>query len=195
MSKKPYEEGSIADLAVRGFSKILTLSKSSHISDKLSAINMLLWVLTLGIIISFFLGSYLTEMFAFIIIFGISLLFSCISLLFYAPILEVIMNLSQNKIEGLRISIIILFIDLTIVLAGLLFGNDFLIKISLGVLGLQLILILLVSFLVSFTATPEGPVKDKKVKPSQIWDFLGRVAIIVGLISFIIDIVLILIKV
>ena len=192
MNKKPYKEGSIVDLAAEGFSKIKTLAKSSSISDKLSAINMLLWVLILGIIISFFLGGYLENMFVFIIIFAVSLLLSCISLLLYAPFLETILGIieNKNKVAGLRISINILVIDLTIALAGLLFKNDFLIKIAGGILALQIILLLLGSYAV----IPSERTRDNNVNSSQLWKTLGKVSIIITLISFTINIVLILIN-
>jgi len=63
MAKKSYEEGSIADLVARGFSKIQKLSSSSLISEKLSAINMILYLLILGICITFFLSYLSTDMF------------------------------------------------------------------------------------------------------------------------------------
>jgi hypothetical protein len=191
MAKKPYEKGSIADLAVRGFSEIQKLSKSSLVSEKLSAINMLLFLFILGICISFYLSNYSSDMIVFIIIFVLSLILSSISLLLYSPVLGVVVSLSQNKIEGLRISIIILFIDLTLAFAGLLFKSDFLIKVSLGIIGLQFILIVLASFI----TLPKGSIQDKKIEPSQIWGALGRISIISGILSFIIDIILILIKI
>lgn len=191
MAKKPYEEGSILDFAVRGFSKIQKLSKSSLISEKLSAINMLLYLLILGIIISYFLGGYSADMLMLLIFLAFSLLLSCISLLLYAPVLEVVVNISRNKIEGLRVSILILFIDLSIALVGLLFSNELLIKIAGGILGIQLFLIIVFSF-ISLTNVA---IEDKKVKPSKIWDSLGKIAIITGIASFIFDIILILLKI
>jgi len=190
MAKKAYEKGSLADLAVKGFSKIQKLSKSSLISEKLSAINMLLFLSILGIMISFFLSAHSADMFVFLVILAISLIFSSISLLLYGPVLEIIVNLSRDKIEGLRFSIIILFIDLTIVIAGLLFSNEFIIKIAGVILGLQLLFIILVSF-ISIT---KKSIPDRRVEPSKIWDALGKISIITGIISFIIDIILILIN-
>ncbi len=190
MAKKAYEEDSLADLAVKGFSKIQKLSKSSLISEKLSAINMLLFLLILGVIISFFLGAHSADMFVFLFILAISLIFSSISLLLYGPVLEVVVNLSRNKIEGLRFSIVILFIDLTIALAGLLFSDELIIKIAGAVLGLQLLLIIVASFI---SITKES-IPDRKVEPSKIWDSLGKISIITGIASFIIDIILILIN-
>ena len=128
MAKKPYDDGSMADLAARGFSKIQRLAKGDQISDRLSAVNMLIYLFIVGIIINFYLSNYSTDMIVLIIIFPISFLFAAISLLIYGPILVTIVDISQNKIEALRISITILFIDLTIALAGLLFSNDLLIK-------------------------------------------------------------------
>lgn len=191
MSKKPYKEGSIADLAAQGFSKIQKLSKSSLITEKLSAINMILYLLILGIGITFYLSNYSSDIFVLMVIFALSLLFSSISLLIYAPILEVVVNLSKNKVEGLRISITILFIDLTLAIAAFLFRNELLIKTALGLIGLQLI----VSIIGSFISIPNGPIKDKKVESSQIWNSLGKISIIVGIISFIIDIIMILVRI
>ncbi len=191
MPKKSYEEGSIADLASQGFSKIQKLSKSSLITEKLSAINMILYLLILGIGITFYLTNNSSDVLALMIIFALSLLFSSISLLIYGPILEVVVNLSKNKVEGLRISIIILFIDLTLAIAALLYRNELLIKIALGLIGIQLI----ISIIGSFISIPNGPIEDKKIKPSQIWNSLGKISIIVGLISFIIDIIMILLKI
>ncbi len=189
MVKKDYENGSIADLAGKGFSKIKKLSGSSLISEKLSAINMLLFLLILGIIISFFLGSH-SDMLVFLVIFAFSLLFSSISLLGYGPVLEVVVSLSQDKIEGLRFSIVILFIDLTIAIAGLVFSNGLVIMIAGGILGLQLLVIIVASY-VSIT---KKPVPDIRVEPSKIWDVLGKLSKITGIIGFIINIIMIVIK-
>lgn len=189
MVKNPYEKDSLADLANKGFSKIKKLSESSLISEKLSAINMLLFLLILGIIISFFLGSH-SNMLVFLFIFAISLILSSISLLLYGPVLEVVVSLSRDKIEGLRFSIIILFIDLTIAIAGLLFSYELIIMIAGGILGLQLLVIIVGSF-ISIT---KNPIPDVKVEPSKIWDALGKLSKITGIIGFIINIILIIIK-
>ncbi|MCJ7570437.1 MAG: hypothetical protein MUO82_00950 [Candidatus Thermoplasmatota archaeon] len=190
MAKKLYEDGSMADLATRGFSKIQSLAKGNRISDRLSAVNMLVYLFIVGIIIAFYLSNYSTNMIVLIIIFPISLLFAAISILGYGPILVVIVNISKNKIEALRISISILFIDLTLVLAGFLFKNDLLIKISAGIILFQLILILFTNFV----TLSKSPVGDQEIKPSQIWSALGKIANIITITTFIIDIILVIIK-
>jgi len=188
MTKKDNENDiSIIILAKKGFSKITKLSGSSLISEKLSAINMLLFLLILGIIISFFWNSNTKDMLTFLIIFSISLLLSSMSLLLYVPVLEVIVNLSRDKIQGLRFSINILFIDLTIAIAGLLFSNELIIMIAGGILGLQLLFILVMSYI---SITKES-IPDIKVDSSKVWSILDKISITVGIISFIIDIILI----
>lgn len=189
MTKKEYENDSIADLAAKGFSKIKKLSESSLISEKLSAINMLLFLLILGIIISFFFGSR-SNMLVFLVVFALSLLLSSISLLGYGPILEVVVSLSRDKIEGLRFSIVILFIDLTIAIAGFVFLNELIITIAASILGLQLILIIIASY-ISLT---KKPTPDIRVEPSKVWDALGKISKITGVIGFIINIILIIVK-
>ena len=74
-------------------------------------------------------------------------------------------------------------------MAGLVFDNSFLIMLSLGLVGFQLILIPLLGF-ISFS---EQPIEDKEVKPDQTWMVLGRISSIVGIVSFILNIILIII--
>jgi hypothetical protein len=114
---------------------------------------------------------------------------SLIGVLGYGPLISIVSNISGNKIGPLRLGIMMLFISLTFGVAGLTFNNDFLGKLSLGLMGLQIILIPISSLFVSETS-----IVDRETKPLQIWDTLGRISSITGIIGFIIDIVLILKK-
>ena len=186
------QPGSIAHLAMQGFSKIQKLSKSSLITEKLSAINMILYMMILGITLTFYLTDHSMDTMSLVVMFVFSLMLSAISLLLYGPLLEVIVNLSKNKIEGLRISITILFVDLTIAIAAFTFRNEFLMKTALALLGFQLIIQLIVGIIGLIIPFPAATIKDKKVDPSQIWDYLGKLSTIIAIISFMIDISMIL---
>lgn len=187
--KESEKEPSLADLAKKGLDKIVKLSQSQMISEKLQSINILLFVLIATVYLTLFLGGSTMNGFVLAFIGAICFVFSLIGVLGYGPLLSVVVNASTNKIETLRVGITILFISLTIGVAALVFNDKFLGNLSLGLLGLQIVIMLMSSLFV-----PKTSIADREIKPSQIWDTLGKISSITGIIGFIIDIVLILIK-
>src|SRR4030095_11783932 len=105
MPKKPYQEGSILDFSVKAFSMIKKLSESSLISEKLISFNSLLFVLILGLDISFWLNGGKEISFGYIVILAISMLFSLILSLLYLHLLQILSNFSEKKVDSLRISL------------------------------------------------------------------------------------------
>lgn len=159
------------------------------ISEKLQSINILLFVFVATVYLTLFLGGSTMNGFVLAFIGAVCFVFSLIGVLGYSPLLSVVVNASTNKIETLRVGITILFISLTIGVAALVFNNTFLGNLSLDLLGLQLVIMLMSSLFV-----PKTSIVDREIEPSQIWDALGKISSITGIIGFIIDIVLILIK-
>jgi len=183
------KEPSLADLAKKGLERIVNLSKSQMISEKLQSINILLFVLIMTVYLTLFLGGSTMNGLVLAFVGAICFVFSLIGVLGYEPLLSVVVNASTNKIETLRVGITILFISLTIGVAALVFNDKFLGNLSIGLLGLQIVIMLMSSLFI-----PKTSIADREIEPSQIWDALGKISSITGIISFIIEIVLILIK-
>lgn len=181
--KKPYSEGSPAHLADLGLDRIKKLSESRKISDKLIAFNSILFVLILGLDISYWLGGDPKEPISFVVILLLSIIFALIISLGYEPILNVISNLTKDKVESLRIGATILFTDLSIALIGVLFRIELLVNISAIIIIFQLFIILL-GALIDFSKGVK--IEDKNVKPNQLREVLGDLASTITLINFII---------
>jgi len=181
--KKQAEEVNLVDLAKAGLDRIVKLSQSQLISEKLQSLNILWFVFILTAYITHALGGSSTTGLSLLVIIVISFLFSLIASLGYGPILSIVSNVATNKIEGLRIGMMMLFVSLTLGVAALVLGN-----LSLGLIGIQLVIIPLGSFLV-----PRISIIDEEVDPRQVWTALGRISSVIGIINFIIDIVLILV--
>jgi hypothetical protein len=192
-SGKPYEEGSIADFAVRGLKKIVELSGSQKISDKLLSFNTLLFALVLTVNVTYFFTKSTTlESFGFLIILAISFVFSLVTVNGYIYILEIFSNIaSDKKISALRSSITILFIDLAISVIGLAFNSPLIIYTSLGIIALQLFFIPFIGFF----SISKQPIEDREVGPSQLWVTLNKIAITCGIISFIVQIITIILTI
>jgi len=186
--KKESEEVSLADLAKAGLDRIVKLSQSQLISEKLQSLNILWFVFILTAYITHALGGSSTTSLSLLVIIVISFLFALIVSLGYGPILSIVSNVATSKIEGLRIGMIILSVSLTLGVAALVLDIWLLGNLSLGLIGIQLVIIPLGSFLV-----PRISITDEEVDPSQVWTALGRISSVIGIINFIIDIVLILI--
>ena len=182
---KPYEEGSPVDIATIALNNLKKLSESQKISDKLIAFSLVLFILILGFDISYWLGNMSgitpNEHFLFIVIFAVSMIFSCICSIGYGAILESVSNLPTNKIEALRIGVMILFTDLSLAIIGTLFWIQLLVNASAIIIGVQLITILIVGF-IGFPA----PTEDKTIKPKQLREILGSLASIITIVNFII---------
>lgn len=187
--KNESEEVSIAKLAKAGLDRIVKLSQSQLISEKLQSLNILWFVFILTAYITHGLGGSSTTSLSLLVIIVLSFLFALIASLGYGPILSVVSNVSTNKIEGLRVGMIMLFVSLTQGVAALILDIWVLGNLSLGLIGLQLVVIPLSSFLI-----PRTSIKDEEVDPSQVWTALGRISSIIGIINFFVDIVLILMR-
>jgi hypothetical protein len=159
--------------------------------DKLIAFNLVLFILILGFDISFWLGSNPSEPFSFAVILMVSMIFSSIASLAYAPVLEIISNLTTNKIESLRMGATILFTDLSIALIGTLFSIPLLVNVSAIIIGVQLIIILLGALI---NLPKETKIEDKIVNPNQLKEILGGVASTITIINFIVWIGLLIIR-
>jgi len=182
--RKLYEEGSLMHIASIALDKLKTLSESGKISDKLVAFSLVLFILIFGLDISYWLGGMTginpNEPFLFVIILAVSMIFSTIGTLAYGPLLEIVSNLSNNKIESLRIGVIILFTDLSIAIVGTLFWIKLIVNVSAIIIGVQLITILTVGFIGS-----PGQTEDKTVKPNQLREILGDLASVIAIVNFI----------
>jgi len=183
--RKLYEEGSPMHIATIALDNLKKLSESQKISDKLIAFSLVLFILILGLDISYWLGSMSgitpNEPFLFVIIFAVSMIFSIIGSLGYGAILAIISNLPTNKIETLRVGVMILFTDLSLAIIGTLFWIQLLVNASAIIIGVQLITILIVGF-IGFPA----PTEDKTVKPNQLREIFGSLASIITIVNFII---------
>ena len=185
--RKPYEEGSLSliDIVTIAIDNLKTLSESGKISDKLIAFSLVLFILILGLDISYWLGSITgitpNEPFLFAIIFAVSMIFSFIGSIGYGAILESVSNLPTNKIEPLRIGVMTLFTDLSLAIIGTLFWIKLLVNASAIILGAPIITILIAGF-IGFPA----PTEDKTVKPKQLREILGGLASIITIVNFII---------
>lgn len=187
--KNGSDEVSLGELAQRGLDRIVKLSQSQLISEKLQSLNILFVVFILTVVTTHFLIGSTTSGLTLAIFLVVSFLFALIISLGYGPVLSIVSNVSSNKVESLRVGITMLFISLTLGVAALTFNNELLAKLSLGLIGLQLIIMPISSLLV-----PKIFVEDKKVDLSQLWTALGRLSSIVGLISFAVDVILLLMK-
>jgi len=200
-NEKLYEEGSLAYYASIAIKRIKKLSESGKISDKLLAYNVLLFILVVGLAITYHFKVSLNipwptgmDFISLGILASISFILSSIVSLGYAPVLEIVSNISgdktKNKIEPLRMSILVLLIALNLALIGLIYGISLLVNLSLGLVGLQLIMIPISSLFPLKTT-----IEDKEVEANQIWEVLGKINIIIGIVSFVIQIIAIINKI
>lgn len=189
-NKKLYQEGSLMHYADIGFSNIKKLSESSLISEKLLGFNSLMFVLIIAVNLMVWLNN--SELFSLtgFVMFLLSLLFAFIISIGYSPLLNVVANFSANKVDSLRVGLIVLFIDFPLSVAGLLYKVAILTKISIIVIGVQIFLILLGSVL----KYSKEPTEDVVIEPSDIWGVVNKISAVCGIISFIITIALIIIK-
>lgn len=181
------EEESIISLAQKGLDRILGLSQSQLISVKLQSFNILLFTFITAISITFYLGGIANADLAFLFVLGVSYLFSLIISIGYGYILEIVTNISAYKIESLRIGIMILFISLSLGISALIFNNTIINTFSLVLILIQLGIIAL-----SGVFTFKEVVEDDEIESSQLWSALGKISTLMGILSFIVNIVLIL---
>jgi len=195
-NEKLYEEGSLAYYASVALKRIKKLSESGKISDKLLAFNISLFIFVLTLVLTYYFRAFLNipwpfemDIIATGILVVISLIFSLIVSLGYAPILEILSNISKNKIESLRISVLILLIALNLVSIGLIYNIRLLVNLSLVLVGLQLIMIPTSSLFPLKTKT-----EDKEVEVTQIREVLGDRNTILGIVSLILQVISIILQ-
>lgn len=188
--EKSDEEVSLAELAKTALDRIVKLSQSQIISEKLQSLNILLFVFILTVIVTYYLGGVSTKDLSLLVLVAMSFVLALLVSPVYGSILAVVSNVSSNKIKSLRIGINMLFIALTLAVGALTFDVKLLAIASLALIGFQILIIPLSSFLL-----PKISVEDKNIEASQLWTALGRIASMVGIVSFIIDMILFLLKV
>lgn len=190
MPKGQTDEVDFVQLAKQGLDRIVKLSQSQKISEKLQSFNILLVTVVFAFIITHFLigstGNGLTIGIFFIGSFIVALIIS----LGYGPVLSIVSNVCSNNVESLRASIMILFIALSLAIAALTLNLELLAIISLALIGLQLLTISLGGIIL-----PKKSTEDKKVNANQLWNAIGRLSSIVGIISFAIDIILLILRI
>jgi len=182
------DEISLVDLAKKGLERIVKLSESQVISEKLQAINTLLFVFVLTLVITHYIGGFITEGLSLLFILAISFIFALIVSPGYGLVLSIISNVSVNKIESLRMGITLLFFSLTLGVIGLTLNSTIASNLSLVLVGVQLLVNLIVGVL-----PQKSTIENKEIDFSQLWSALGKTSNVVGIISFVIDVVLIII--
>jgi len=184
---KYYEEGSLAELGAMGFEKIKKLSQSQKITDKLMGVNGLL----VAFIISVLLTNYFFpngEFFIFIIGLVFFFLLSIGGMIGYIPLLETLVNFTENKISSLKFSIYLLFLAMAFTLIGIYSKLILVNYIAYFFLGSQLAIIPFGFIL------PKSGIKNREIKLKDLWDVLGKVGIVLGIISSLITIITLMLK-
>jgi len=174
----------------RRFSKVKKYAKSKDIVDKLLGFNILALILVLGLAISDWLyNNPVTFSLDYIVILAVSIVLAAVLAYFYSFILEPIVDLANRNINGLRLSVIIQFIALTVVLGGLLFNLTILTNIGVGLLGIQILSLFFGGF-IKITDEKSELTEDKP----KIWQMLGKVGTLITIGTFVVNIILFIIK-
>ncbi len=181
---------SLINYATQARDKLLRLSKSQRISDKLLAFNILvfiplfsfaltrLWIQQASI---YELGSLVILLICFLV----SLL---VGTFVYGTVLELATALTKKEKTGpLRVGLIIILLALPVAIAGLLLNVQVLTNISLALIPFQIVMILSGVF-IDFPAVEN---QDTEVEPEQLWRVIGRIAAVVGILDFIALIVMV----
>ncbi|MEK6915892.1 MAG: hypothetical protein AABW89_05120 [Nanoarchaeota archaeon] len=171
-----YEEGSLADLAVKGLNPIKDLLDDDRPISRLLALNLILVFISLGIIIAFYLGTKFDN-FAGIVMLLVSFLFGAIITGAYAFFVNLISK--GYKMKAVRGSIFLLFITIPLAPLGLVYNLKVLINLSLLMIFIQLIFMIVASLLMG---------EEKVEQEKGIWGILGRTNTVLGLLSSIITI-------
>lgn len=176
--------------AQKSFELILSLSTSEEISDVLLGFNAVLFIILFALG-----GAYLLEPPSVSEIgFGIILILAgilgfAVSIL-YIAFMELISNFAQDKVQALRTGVTTLFVDLTLMIAGVLFSNNFLVTTALEVIALQVLLVLISGFLKVGIAVP-----DRIVAAGQFKQVLGDLSSLITVIQFVAWLVLLVVKI
>jgi hypothetical protein len=187
--KKPmYEDGSLAHLADLAFSKITNYADSNDPRDKLLGFNILIFILVIGLAISSWLykkpiGFSIDYLFLLVI----SIILAAGVGFGYSFLLETVSKFSKG-LKPLSYAITLEFISLSVILAGLLFSQSYLIKIGVGLIGLQLLFVLFGGF-ISITNVDTEIITNR-----DIWGLLGKTATLITIGTFIVDIVMLMFK-
>lgn len=190
-NKKTYQEGSIAHFADLGFSKVIRYAKSKDVVDKLLGFNIFALILVLGLAISDWLyNNPIKFSLEYLIMLAFSIVIAAVLAYFYSFILEPIVDLANRNVNGLRLSVIIQFIALTIVLSGLLFNLTVLTNIAVGLLGIQILSLFFGGF-VKLTNKHEE-ISNNKL---GVWQILGKIGTLITIGTFIVNIILSIIKI
>ncbi len=179
---KPYAEGSILHLASIGFETITNLSKSQTITDKLIGFNGLIISFIISILLTtqlFPSAEFLTSIIALVVFF----LFSLVGMIGYIPLIETLASLTENKITGLKFSIYLLFLALISSIIGISLNLVIVKYVAYFLLGSQL-LIIPAGFIL-----PKSNIENKEISFNGLWDVLGKVGIVLGIISGLITII------
>ena len=191
--KPLYKEGSLAHIAHLSLLKIKRYTSSEFLIDRLVGLNIFIFGLVLAIVITTWLPQLSNQT----IEFNISLLIYLVVGIFlglgssygYSFLLESILNRSKTVLFLLRCSIVIEFIAITFALSGLFFKLLKFTNLSLILILLQF-LILLVGII--FDVKKEN--EDTKISEVGIWGFLGKVSTMITIGTFVVDLVLLLLK-
>jgi hypothetical protein len=181
--EKTYREGSIMDFAVRGFEKIKNLSRSQKVTDKLIGFNSLLVVIILSLSLtdSFFPN---IEFSTFLLGLAFLSLLVLAGMSLYIPFIEVLLNFAENKISGLKFSISLLFLSLLFISVGISFKLTLAKYFAYTLLALQI-------FILPFSSIfPKSKIENKEITFGDLWNVLGKIDIVIGIISGLISIIL-----
>jgi multisubunit Na+/H+ antiporter MnhF subunit len=173
----------LIDYATRAKNKLLRLSKSQRVSDKLLAFNILVFVPLFSLALThlwiqpasiYELGSLIILLICFVV----SLL---VGAFVYGTVLEVATALTKEKTGPLRVGLIILLLALPVAAAGLFLNVLVLTEIALAIIAFQ-IAVVLSGIFIDF---PAVKIQDTEVEPEKSWKVIGRVASVVSILDFI----------
>ncbi len=191
INKNSKEEGvSMIDLANLAIKKIVLLGKSEKLSHKLAAFNLILFLIALGLNLSYWIFGWQKDNFMLIVSLSISLIFSAIITLIYLQLIIVLLGIITKKISGFRASISVLMFALTSSLVGTLFKKEIFFTIS----GVLLLVQALALLLFEYLNLSKTQIEDKPVKQIIFWQWLGNVANLITICNFLIWVILFIIK-
>lgn len=188
--EKSYEEGSVADFAHQAVSKIQTYADSDDPQKNLIGLNALLFVFVTGFIIAYWLSNAETIFsLTFFVVLVVSLVFAAVLTLGYLPLLDTVNSFGSESLNGLRLAILLEFLAFTSVFSGLLFQVQALVSTAFLIIVIQLFVPLIGDAVPMLDAdsVPETPEEG-------IWDTLGRLNILIGIGTFIFNLLLLIIE-
>ena len=174
-------EESLTSLANKGLDEIAKFAVSEEPTDKLIGFNAILVFITLTLIILYHFVTNPQDLLNIIIFLCIGGIGAGIVSLGYVKFLAIVSKVVSQDIFALKVSISILFFDVSCVLIGFLFSLEPLVKIAYALLVIQLLAILILGFM---KIPVEQKIIEKKNSSVGIWDLLDKIAIITGIINF-----------